>query len=105
MLFAHDRGRSGWCGLYIESFDNFVTSVAVPIATGWNDQFAARVYLPLKISAFARRTPYCEYLPRSGKQLQVHLVALNRVPVSLPRRSQRSLNLTFVAILPRINVS
>ena len=40
----------------IESFDNFVASVAVPIATGWNDQFAGRVYLPLKISAFARRT-------------------------------------------------
>ena len=42
--------------LYTEGSDDFVTSAAASIATGWSDQVAGRDLHPLKIQAFPRRT-------------------------------------------------
>ena len=33
--------------LYTEGFDDFVTSAAAPIATGWSEPVPGRVYFPL----------------------------------------------------------
>ena len=42
--------------LYTEGFVDFVASIDAPIATGWSEPVPGRVYLPLWISAFPRRT-------------------------------------------------
>ena len=41
--------------LYTEGFNGFVTTTAVPIATGWSDVAGWDLH-PLKIAAFPRRT-------------------------------------------------
>jgi hypothetical protein len=43
--------------LSTEGFSDFVASTAASIVTGWNEPVPGRVYLPLKSTAFSRRTP------------------------------------------------
>jgi len=52
--------RSRYTALYIEGSDDFVTSIAASIATGWNEPVPRWVYLPLKSTVFhgaPRHTP------------------------------------------------
>ena len=44
--------------LYTEGSNGFVASTAASIATGWSEPVPGRVYPPLWISAFSRRTEF-----------------------------------------------
>ena len=61
LLSVHSRyglyaRRVAKATLYTEGFVDFVASIDAPIATGWSEPVPGRVYLPLWISAFPRRT-------------------------------------------------
>jgi hypothetical protein len=63
MTFSDSKSKSEtkaiglyWLTLYTEGSDDFVTSAAASIATGWSEPVPGRVYSPLWISAFPRRT-------------------------------------------------
>jgi hypothetical protein len=48
--------RVAFTTLSTEGFSDFVASTAASIVTGWNEPVPGRVYLPLKSTAFPRRT-------------------------------------------------
>ena len=52
---AHSPSRFN--DLSTEGFSDFVASTAASVVTGWNEPVPGRIYLPLKSSAFSRRTP------------------------------------------------
>jgi len=52
-LHAHGAAETA---LYIEGSDDFVTSVAASIVTGWNEPVPGWGYLPLKSTGLSRRT-------------------------------------------------
>ena len=61
LLSVHSRyglyaRRVAKATLYTEGSNDFVTSIAASIATGWSEPVPGRDYLPLWTSAFSRRT-------------------------------------------------
>ena len=62
--------------LSTEGFSRFVASTPASVVTGWNEPVPGRVYLPLKSTAFPRRTPST---PRH--QALWHAINLRRAPL------------------------
>jgi hypothetical protein len=49
--------RVAFTTLSTEGFSDLVASTAASVVTGWNEPVPGRGYLPLKSTAFPRRTP------------------------------------------------
>ena len=64
--------------LSTEGFSRFVASTPASVVTGWNEPVPGRVYLPLKSTAFPRRTPST---PR--RQALWHAINLRRAPLRM----------------------
>jgi hypothetical protein len=61
LLDVHSRyglhtHRVAFTTLSTEGFSDFVASTAASVVTGWNEPAPGRGYLPLKSTAFPRRT-------------------------------------------------
>jgi len=78
-LFKRNPGRFEACSVFkqitaclladrprlafsIRGFDDFVTSIAAPTVTGWNDSCRAGFH-PLEMHSFSRRTKICGCKP------------------------------------------
>jgi hypothetical protein len=69
--------------LYTGGSSSFVTSTTAPIATGWSEPVPGRVFIPLKNSAFSRRTSKLPLGPYSNQRRLLGTKGINTTYAAL----------------------